>query len=68
MSWGIVVMRRLMIAAVMFGGVQAAQAADMPDFPALRGSFPEGLSSTRAIWDGFYVGGQVGYGSGDTKF
>jgi outer membrane immunogenic protein len=55
-------MRRLLIAAALLGAVQTAQAADMPDFPALRGSFPEGLSSTRAIWDGFYVGGQVGYG------
>ena len=61
-------MRRLLIAAALLGAVQTAQAADMPEFPALRGSFPEGLSSTRAIWDGFYVGGQVGYGSGDTKF
>lgn len=61
-------MRRLMIAAVMLGGVQAAQAADMPDLPILRGSFQDGVSSAPTVWEGFYIGGQAGYGSGDTKF
>jgi outer membrane immunogenic protein len=31
-------MRRLMLAAAMLGTVSAAQAADMPDLPILRGS------------------------------
>jgi opacity protein-like surface antigen len=61
-------MRKLIIAAVMFGGVQGAQAADMPDLPILRGSFRDGVSSAPTIWEGFYIGGQAGYGSGDTKF
>ena len=29
-------MRRLLIAAALLGAVQTAQAADMPEFPALR--------------------------------
>ena len=36
-------MRRLLLAAAMFGVVQGAQAADLPDLPVLRGAFPEGL-------------------------
>ncbi|MGM4992100.1 outer membrane beta-barrel protein [Tardiphaga sp. 37S4] len=61
-------MRRLLIAAALLGAVQTAQAADMPEFPALRGSFPEGLSRDRPTWEGFYVGGQAGYGTSDEKF
>jgi opacity protein-like surface antigen len=45
-----------------------AQAADMPDLPALRGGFTEGLSRTRVNWDGFYVGGQIGYESANMDF
>lgn len=61
-------MRKFLIAAVMLGSVaQGARAADMPDFPVLRGGYSD--VPTRSInWQGFYVGGQVGYGSGDTKF
>jgi outer membrane immunogenic protein len=58
-------MRRLLLAAMMFGAVSGAQAADMPDF--LRGSLPGG-PSPRVIWQGFYVGGQAGYGSSDENF
>ena len=50
-------MRRLLLAAVMFGAAAGAQAADMPDF--LRGSFPASSAPTRN-WDGWYAGGQVG--------
>jgi outer membrane immunogenic protein len=59
-------MRRLLLAAVMFGTVSGAQAADMPDF--LRGSFTDGLSTSRVNWQGYYVGGQAGYGSSDESF
>ena len=39
----------------------------MPDLPFLRGSFTEGLSSAAVNWQGFYVGGQVSYGSVTSK-
>jgi outer membrane immunogenic protein len=53
-------MRGLLVAAVVFGTVSAARAADLPDFPALRGSFtPPPVRN----WAGWYVGGQVGYSS-----
>ena len=58
-------MRRLMLAAAMLGTVSAAQAADMPDLPVLRGGFTDGLSKTSSNWDGFYVGGQIGYTTAD---
>jgi len=63
-----VAMRRFLLVAMVCGGVTGAQAADMPDLPFLRGSFSEGLSAARTNWDGFYVGGQAGYGSSDAKF
>ncbi|MGY0571481.1 outer membrane protein [Bradyrhizobium sp. RDM12] len=61
-------MRRLWLAAVMLGTVSAAHAADMPDVPILRGSFTDGLSNSNVNWQGFYVGGQAGYGSSDESF
>src|SRR5438874_12333916 len=63
-----VAMRRLVLAAAMFGMACGAQAADMPDLPILRGSYVEELTTTRVNWRGFYVGGQAGYGSSDEKF
>ena len=63
-----VAMRRFLLAAVMCGCGGCAQAADMPDLPILRGGFTEGLTSTSVNWQGFYVGGQGGYGSSDAKF
>ncbi len=56
-------MRRLMLAAAMLGTVSAAQAADMPDLPILRGAFTDGLTNSRPNWQGCYVGGQGGYGA-----
>ena len=56
-------MRRFVLATVMCGMAVGAQAADMPDLPVLRGGFTEGLSRSRVNWDGFYAGGQIGYGS-----
>jgi outer membrane immunogenic protein len=60
-------MRRLVLAALMFGAVSGARAADMPDFPALRGGFTDGLNTARVNWQGFYVGGQAAYGSIDSN-
>lgn len=53
-------MRRFVLAAMMFGAVSGAQAADMPDF--LRGSLSAGPAPTRN-WSGWYAGGQVAYSS-----
>jgi outer membrane immunogenic protein len=58
-------MRRLLLAAVMFGATAGAQAADMPDF--LRGSLP-GSSVPTANWQGYYIGGQGGIGTSDMNF
>src|SRR5882762_720521 len=62
---GGVAMRGLVLAAVMFGAVSGAQAADMPDF--LRGSLSAGPSPV-VNWQGFYIGAQAGYGSSDENF
>lgn len=61
-------MRRLWLVAAVFGSVSAAQAADMPDLPVLRGGFTDGLSKTTHNWDGFYVGGQFGFAISDIDF
>jgi outer membrane immunogenic protein len=58
-------MRRFLLAAVSFGAVSSASAADMPDF--LRGSFAPPAPVTRN-WDGWYAGGQVDYSSASTDF
>jgi opacity protein-like surface antigen len=60
-------MRRLLLAAVICGAAQGAYAADMPDLPVLRGSLPEGLSTVRTVWQGYYIGGQASYGSVTSK-
>jgi outer membrane immunogenic protein len=57
-------MRRFLLAVVMCGAVSGAQAADLPDFPALRGGFGP---TSRVNWQGWYVGGQVSYGSVTSK-
>jgi outer membrane immunogenic protein len=61
-------MRRFLLAAVMFCAVSGAQAADMPDLPILRGAFTDGLSTAKANWQGFYIGGQAGYGTSTMNF
>jgi outer membrane immunogenic protein len=61
-------MRRFVLAAMMFGAVSGAHAADMPDFPALRGGFTDGAGAPPVNWRGFYIGGQAGYGSSDESF
>ena len=60
-------MRRFWLVAAMLGAVSAAQAADMPDLPVMRGTYTDGLSTTRN-WDGWYVGGDVGYSSASVDF
>lgn len=61
-------MRRLLLAAMVLGVAQSAHAADLADLPVLRGSLPEGLSTVRTVWQGFYVGGQAGVGESDMNF
>src|SRR3954464_4514796 len=61
-------MRKFLVAAAMLGVAHGAQAADMPDFAPLRGAMVEGLSARSVNWQGYFIGGQAGYGSGDTKF
>ncbi|HLG82112.1 MAG TPA: outer membrane beta-barrel protein [Bradyrhizobium sp.] len=58
-------MRRFLLAAVMCGCVSAANAADLP---ILRGGFTDGLTTSNVNWEGFYIGGQAGYGSSDENF
>ncbi|MCK1408455.1 porin family protein [Bradyrhizobium sp. 76] len=60
-------MRRLLLATAMLGMVSAANAADMPDLPILRGSFTEGLSTSNVNWQGYYIGGQGDYGTVTSK-
>jgi outer membrane immunogenic protein len=57
-------MRRFFLAAAMMGAVSTAHAADLP---VLRGGITDPLSSSSVNWQGFYVGGQAGYGSSDTN-
>ncbi|MBX9711988.1 MAG: porin family protein [Xanthobacteraceae bacterium] len=59
-------MRRMILAVMLAGSAHAAQAADMPDFSnfALRGPVNSGVVN----WQGYYAGGQAGYGSGDMNF
>src|SRR5882757_6047956 len=60
-----VAMRQFLLAAVMFGAVSTAHAADLP---FLRGGFTDGLSKTTTNWQGFYAGGQGGLGTTDMDF
>ena len=60
-------MRRLLLVAMMCGAVTAAHAADLSDLPILRGSYTDGLSASKVNWQGFYIGGQGGYGSSDAN-
>src|SRR6187401_504267 len=62
-------MRRLLVAGfIAVVTAQGALAADMPDLPVLRGSVYEAPRTYRTIWQGFYVGGQAGYGASNMKF
>ena len=48
-------MRRILLAAVLFGAASCAEAADLSDLPILRGAFTDGLTSRPANWQGAYV-------------
>lgn len=61
-------MRRFLLAAMMFGAASGAGAADLSDLPVLRGAFTDGLSTSKVNWQGYYIGGQAGYGSSDENF
>ncbi len=58
-------MRRLLLGMMLGVTMTGAQAADLP---ILRGSFTDGLTSSQVNWEGFYAGGQGGYGSSDENF
>jgi opacity protein-like surface antigen len=58
-------MRSFLLAAVMCGTMSAASAADLP---ILRGGLTDGLTTSSVNWEGFYIGGQAGYGSSDENF
>jgi outer membrane immunogenic protein len=57
-------MRRVLLALAMVGMAAHAHAADMPDF--LRGS--QGGFTPPNSWQGFYAGGQAGYGTSTENF
>ncbi|MDP3690539.1 outer membrane protein [Bradyrhizobium sp.] len=61
-------MRRILLAAVMFGAASGAEAGDLLDLPILRGAFTDGLNSRPANWQGAYVGVQGGYGTSNMNF
>jgi opacity protein-like surface antigen len=54
-------MRRLLVAG--FIAVAAQSTAFAADLPILRGAFREPAPSYQTVWQGFYVGGQAGYGA-----
>jgi opacity protein-like surface antigen len=58
-------MRRLLVAGVI---AIVAHGADAADLPVLRGSFREAPVAYRTNWQGFYVGGQAGYGASNVTF
>lgn len=61
-------MRRFLLAvAIGAAAMSGARAADLSDLPILRGPVG-GLSSSRVNWQGFYAGGQGGFGTSDMDF
>lgn len=60
---------RMRAASALALTLLAAAPASAADFPVLRGSFapasaPRATSDDQSQWDGFYIGGFAGYGSG----
>src|SRR2546430_12171455 len=52
-----VAMRRFLLSVLMCAAASGAQAADLPDFPVLRGGFTDGFTTPPVNWRGFYIGG-----------
>ena len=61
-------MRRILLAAVIFGTASCAEAADLSDLPILRGAFTDGLTTRTVNWQGAYLGVQGGTGRADMNF
>src|SRR4051794_38650707 len=61
-------MRSFLLAVGIVGLGSCAEAADLSELPVLRGGFVEGPTTSTIDWQGFYVGGQAGYGSSDENF
>jgi len=59
-------MRRFLLAAMVLGAASGVHAADLADFPALRGTYTDGPTS-KVNWHGVYVGGQAAYASINSK-
>jgi opacity protein-like surface antigen len=62
-------MRRLFLAAILIASIPRAFAADY-ELPTLRGSDDFGQVTKAAYprWDGFYIGGQLGFGVASVDF
>lgn len=60
-------MRKFLVATALTVAAQTAMAADMPGLGPLRGSLIDPPSRV-VNWEGFYVGGQAGYGTSDMDF
>ncbi|MGB3867066.1 MAG: outer membrane beta-barrel protein [Xanthobacteraceae bacterium] len=58
-------MRKLLIAGMMFGAMQGAQAADLP---ILRGALPDTYGPQVVNWEGVYIGGHAAVGESDMNF
>ncbi len=58
-------MRKLLVAGMILGTVQGAQAADLP---ILRGALSDTYGPRVVNWEGFYIGGQASYGTADMNF
>src|SRR5260221_12768383 len=67
MRWN-VVMLLILLAAMMCVVTAGAQPADLSDLPILRGAMTDGMSTSIVNWQGFYIGGQSGYGSSGEDF
>lgn len=58
-------MRKLLIAGMMLGAVQGAQAADLP---ILRGALPDTYGPQVTNWEGVYIGAHAAVGEFDMNF
>lgn len=58
-------MRKLLVAGMLFGAVQGAQAADLP---ILRGALPDSYGPRVVNWEGVYIGGHAAVGESDMNF